>query len=81
MVAAQEQIKYNRTSGIKLGSVDPVKYAEAFGATGLQIQHPDEIASTLHKAFDTPGPVLIGVHVDYRDSVKLFEQVHKSSTV
>ena len=81
MVAAQEQIKYNRTSGIKLGSVDPVKYAEAFGATGLQIQHPDEIASTLHKAFDTPGPVLIGVHVDYRDSVKLFEQVHEGSTV
>lgn len=50
-----------------------VKYAEAFGATGLQIQHSDEIAPTLHKAFDTPGPVLIGVHVDYRDSVKLFE--------
>jgi acetolactate synthase-1/2/3 large subunit len=81
MVAAQEQIKYNRTSGIKLGPVDPVKYAEAFGATGLQIQHPDEIAPTLHKAFDTPGPVLIGVHVDYRDSVKLFEQVHEGSVV
>jgi len=81
MVAAQEQIKYNRTSGIKLGPVDPVKYAEAFGATGLQIQHPDEIAPTLHKAFDTPGPVLIGVHVDYRDSVKLFEQVHEGSIV
>jgi acetolactate synthase I/II/III large subunit len=81
MVAAQEQIKYNRTSGIKLGSVDPVKYAEAFGATGLQIQHPNEIAPTLHKAFDTPGPVLIGVHVDYRDSVKLFEQVHEGSVV
>jgi acetolactate synthase-1/2/3 large subunit len=81
MVASQEQIKYNRTSGIKLGPVDLVKYAEAFGATGLQIQHPDEIAPTLHKAFDTPGPVLIGVHVDYRDSVKLFEQVHEGSTV
>ena len=81
MVAAQEQIKYNRTSGIKLGPVDLVKYAEAFGATGLQIQHPDEIAPTLYKAFDTPGPVLIGVHVDYRDSVKLFEQVHEGSTV
>jgi len=32
-------------------------------------------------AFDTPGPVLIGVHVDYRESVKLFEQVHEGSTV
>ena len=81
MVAAQEQLKYHRTSGVKFGPVDYVKYAEAFGATGLQIQHPDEIAPTLHKAFDTPGPVLIGVHVDYRESVKLFEKAHEGSLV
>ena len=81
MVAAQEEIKYGHTSGIKLGPVDPVKYAEAFGATGLTIQHPDDVASTLRKAFDTPGPVLIGVHVDYSDSVKLFETAHESSFV
>src|ERR1700728_2848321 len=42
MVAAQEQLKYHRTSGVTLGPVDYVKYAEAFGATGLQIQRPDE---------------------------------------
>ena len=81
MVAAQEQLKYHRTSGVTLGPVDYVKYAEAFGATGLQIQHPDEIAPTLHKAFDTPGPVLIGVHVDYRESVELFEAAHEDSIV
>jgi acetolactate synthase-1/2/3 large subunit len=81
MVAAQEKLKYHRTSGITLGPVDYVKYADAFGATGFQIQRPDEIAPTLHKAFDTPGPVLIGVHVDYRDSVKLFEDAHAGSIV
>jgi acetolactate synthase I/II/III large subunit len=32
----------------------------------------------LRQAFDTPGPVLIGVHVDYRDHHKIFEQVHES---
>jgi acetolactate synthase I/II/III large subunit len=58
-----------------------VKYAEAFGATGLRIQRPDEIAPTLHKAFDTPGPVLIGVHVDYRDNIKLFEDVIEGSVL
>jgi acetolactate synthase-1/2/3 large subunit len=81
MVAAQEKLKYHRTSGVTLGPVDYVKYAEAFGATGLQIQQPDDIAPTLHKAFDTPGAVLIGVHVDYRDSVKLFEDAHAGSIV
>jgi len=79
MVGVQEQIKYKRTSGVDLGPVDYVKYAEAFGATGLRIQHPDEIAPTLRKAFDTPGPVLVAVNVDYRDNVKLFEGVSEGS--
>ncbi|MCU1299300.1 MAG: acetolactate synthase, catabolic [Acidobacteriaceae bacterium] len=79
MVAEQERIKYNRVSGVDFGPVDPVKYAEAFGATGLRIDHPDQITPTLRKAFDTPGPVLIGVHVDYGQNVKLFEQVYEGS--
>ena len=31
------------------------------------------------KTFDTPGPVIIGVHVDYRDNHELFELVHANS--
>jgi acetolactate synthase-1/2/3 large subunit len=81
MVGVQEEMKYHRTSGVDIGPVDYVKYAEAFGATGLRIQDTDEIAPTLHKAFDTPGPVLIGVHVDYRDNIKLFEDVHEGSVL
>src|SRR6201982_3879762 len=79
MVATQERLKYSRTSGVDFGPVDYVKYAEAFGATAFQIQSPDQIAPTLKKAFDTPGPVLVGVHVDYRDNARLFEDVHEGS--
>jgi acetolactate synthase I/II/III large subunit len=79
MVAVQEEQKYGRPSGIKFGPVDPVKYAEAFGARGFMIQAPDQINSALKQAFDTPGPVLVGVHVDYRDNPKLFEQVNERS--
>ncbi len=56
-----------------------MKYAEAFGAHGFMIHSPGEISSVLKKAFDTPGPVLIGVHVNYRDNHKLFEQVDQRS--
>ena len=31
----------------------------------------------LKKAFEIPGPVLIGIRVDYRDNHKLFEKVHE----
>jgi acetolactate synthase-1/2/3 large subunit len=77
MVAVQEQAKYKRTSGIEFGPVDIVKYADAFGAVGFMIEAPDQIGPTLRKAFEIPGPVLIGIRVDYRDNHKLFEKVHE----
>jgi len=76
MVAEQELLKYGRTSGCDFGPVDPVKYAEAFGATGLMIRTADEIEPVMRKALETQGPVIVGVHVDYRDNRKLFETVH-----
>jgi acetolactate synthase I/II/III large subunit len=79
MVGSQEQIKYNRRSGVDFGPVDVVRFAEAFGATGLRIDHPNQIATMLREAFDLPGPVLVGAHVDYKQNVKLFEQVHEGS--
>ena len=77
MVAVQERAKYGRPSGVDFGPVDVVKYAEAFGATGLLISAPEQIAPQLRRAFETPGPVLIGINVDYRDNHELFEKVHK----
>lgn len=77
MVAVQERPKYGRSSGVNFGPVDVVKYAEAFGATGLLISAPEQIAPQLRRAFETPGPVLIGINVDYRDNHKLFEKVNK----
>ena len=47
----------------------------AFGATGLMICKPEEIAPVMRKAFDTAGPVIVGVHVDYRDNHQLFEMI------
>ena len=79
MVAEQEKLKYGRSSGCDLGPVDPEKYAEAFGAAGMMIRTPDEIAPTLKKALATVGPVIIGVNVDYSDNHKLFEMVDERS--
>jgi acetolactate synthase-1/2/3 large subunit len=75
MVATQEKLKYGRTSGIDFGPIDYIKYAEAFGATGLMINMPDDVAPVMTRAFDTPGPVIVGVHVDYRDNHQLFEMI------
>jgi acetolactate synthase I/II/III large subunit len=79
MVGVQEQLKYGRTSGVDFGPIDYLKYAEAFGATGLMINTPDDVAPVMKKAFDTPGPVIVGVHVDYRDNHQLFEMIKGDS--
>ena len=77
MVAVQEESKYKRTSGVDFGPIDIVKYAEAFGAVGFMVESPGQIGIILKKAFEIPGPVLIGMRVDYRDNHKLFEKVHE----
>ena len=47
-------------------AVDFVKLAESFGATGLKIEHPDQIAPMLKKALAMHGPVVVAIPVDYR---------------
>jgi acetolactate synthase I/II/III large subunit len=76
MVGIQEMAKYGRLSGVQLGPVDIVRFAEAFGAKGMRIESPDEISSTLKKALAMEGPVLVGLPVDYRDNHCLMEMVH-----
>ena len=45
-------------------SSDVVTFAESFGAKGLMIRKPEEIATTLKRALALPGPVVIGIPVD-----------------
>lgn len=76
MVGIQEMAKYGRLSGVTLGPVDVVRFAEAFGARGLKIERPEEISSTLKKALAMQGPVIVGVPVDYSHNHSLMEDVH-----
>ena len=43
------------------------------------INTAEDIAPVLKKAFDTEGPVIIGVHVDYRDDHLLFDELSSES--
>jgi acetolactate synthase I/II/III large subunit len=76
MVRFQEVAKYGRASGVDFGPVDLVTFAESFGARGLMIREPDEIATTLQRALALDGPVVVGIPVDYRDNHRLMEIVH-----
>ena len=76
MVRFQAMAKYGRASGVEFGPVDVVPFAEAFGAHGLRIDRPEQIAPTLKRALAMQGPVVVGIPVDYRDNHQLMEMVH-----
>lgn len=75
MVEFQEIMKYQRSSGVNFGPVDFVKYAEAFGAKGLRVTNVEELDKALTEGFETEGPVIIDIPIDYRDNEKLGETI------
>ena len=75
MVEFQEEMKYNRSSGVEFGPVDYVKYAESFGAKGLRVRSQEELEAALKEGYETEGPVLIDIPVNYKDNIKLSTNV------
>lgn len=71
MVKFQEIAKYGKDAGVDFGPVDYAKYAESFGAKGLQVTGPDDLGKVLDEAFQTKGPVVVDIPVDYSDNIKL----------
>jgi acetolactate synthase-1/2/3 large subunit len=48
---------------------DFVKIAEAFGATGIHVEKPEEVRPAIIKAIETPGPVFLNFIVDRDENV------------
>ncbi|HCD7083332.1 TPA: acetolactate synthase AlsS [Staphylococcus aureus] len=71
MVEFQEEMKYKRSSGVDFGPVDFVKYAESFGAKGLRVTNQEELEAAIKEGYETDGPVLIYIPVNYKDNIKL----------
>ncbi len=79
LVAFQEQAHYGRTAGVQLGHVDIAKFAEAFGARGVNITAASQIADALQEGLASPLPFFISIPVDYSNNIELMQQVHDGS--
>jgi acetolactate synthase-1/2/3 large subunit len=79
MVKIQQDPKYGRHTAVELGPIDIVKYAEAFGASGLRIERPEQIVPALRRAYEASGPVLIDIPIDYSDNGQLFATVQSAA--
>ncbi len=79
MVAFQEQAFYGMTAGVQLGHVDLAKFAEAFGARGVNITDASQIAPALQEGLASPVPFFLSIPVDYSHNLQLMEQVRGSA--
>jgi catabolic acetolactate synthase len=78
MVAFQEEAKYGRASGVTLGGVDFVKFAEAFGAKGFKVQKAGDLERVMREALAYKGVSIVEVMIDYSSNSELMANVLKS---
>jgi acetolactate synthase-1/2/3 large subunit len=63
--------------GMQFGNPDFVKYAEAYGASGLRVEKGQSLADVLREAFRKNGPVIVDCPVDYSVNDKLNEDLQQ----
>ncbi|CAN8106300.1 unnamed protein product [Discula destructiva] len=71
MVEFQEVEKYGRSSGVDLGGVDFVKYAESMGAKGLSVDKSEDMEAVMKEALEFKGVCVVDIMIDYSDNHKL----------
>ena len=79
MVKEQQVMKYKRESAVKLGNIDILKFAEAFGANGDQIKQPEDITKVYNNSLNIYKPTIIDIEIDYSDNIDLFVKAHEEN--
>lgn len=67
--------------GMSFGNPDFVKYAEAYGATGLRVNDGDVLSDVLESAYVTGGVVLVDCPIDYSVNTELDEAHYVDSAI
>ena len=75
MVAIQEEAKYGRKSGVDLGGVDFVKFAEAFDAKGWKVNQAGQLKKIMEEALAYRGVGVVEVPIDYSGNAELMAHV------
>lgn len=78
MVEFQEEMKYGRASGVRLGGVAFARLAEAFGAKGLEMRGAWDMERVMEEALGTER-VVVDVRIDYTRVRELAENLIQDS--
>ena len=69
--------QFSRTSHVRFTNPDFVKYAESFGCRGYRVDRTQDLQEILREALAVDAVSIIDCPVDYRENIKLTEQLGK----
>ncbi|MDH3979058.1 MAG: acetolactate synthase large subunit [Gammaproteobacteria bacterium] len=75
LIEWKQMNEFKRTSNVHFDNPDFVKYAEAFGARGYRVESAEDLPTILEEALANDTVSIIDCPVDYRENVKLMEQM------
>ena len=75
LIAWKQDNQFGRHTDLAFGNPDWVKLAESFGWHGVRVEDSRELRVVLEESFETEGPSLIAVPIDYRENPKLTERL------
>jgi acetolactate synthase-1/2/3 large subunit len=71
----KQRNEFGRPFGVEFGNPDFVAYAESFGIAGFRPASAADLLPTLRRALDVDGPALVEIPIDYRENLRLTEQL------
>ncbi|HEX3427866.1 MAG TPA: acetolactate synthase large subunit, partial [Candidatus Limnocylindrales bacterium] len=71
----KQRNEFGRPFGVEFGNPDFVRFAESFGIAGFRPASAADLLPTLRRALDVDGPTLVEVPIDYRENLRLTEQL------
>ncbi|MGB5261171.1 MAG: acetolactate synthase large subunit [Gammaproteobacteria bacterium] len=75
LIEWKQMNQFQRISNVHFDNPDFVKYAESFGANGYRVERTADLPAILEAALANDGVSIIDCPVDYRENVKLTEQL------
>lgn len=75
LIAWKQDNEFGRHTDLSFGNPDWLRLAEAFGWNGFYCDRSRDLRGVLEESFETPGPSLVVVPIDYRENQLLTERL------
>ena len=75
LIAWKQQAEFGKHTELSFGNPDWMKLADSFGWSGWRVENSVDLVDTLETAFNTSGPSLVVLPIDYRENMLLNEKL------